>query len=97
MMFYVTTAFIFQNARNGTISQAISTQPSLTIALLVWWPGCQPASTNKRLNSIQTLASFGITWAMHTATSAMKALACLPPMDLVVQGKVRQGALHNDS
>jgi len=96
-MFYVTIAFIFQNAHNVTISQAISTQPLITTASLVWWSGCQPASANKWLNSIRTLASFGITWAMHTATSAMKALTCHPPLDLVVQGKVRQGALHTDS
>ena len=51
---------------------------------------CQvSASANKRLNSIQRLASVWLTWVTHTATSAMEALTCLPPMDLVVQGKAR--------
>ena len=88
-MFWVTIAFIFQNAGNSTISQAISTQPSITIVSLVWWPGCQPASAIKRLNSTQKLASFGIMWVTHTATSFMEALTCRPPLDLEVQGKVR--------
>jgi hypothetical protein len=81
-------ACIFRNVSNGTIIQAISTQPSITIASLVWWPGCQPACAHKRPNSIQTPASFRITWAMHTALSE-QALTCLPPLDLVVQGKAR--------
>lgn len=79
----MTTALIFQNASTRTISQASSTQPSITIASLVWWPGSQPASAKKRLNSIQTLAPFGITWAMHTALSAMEELSlAIPPWNL---------------
>jgi len=78
---------IFRNVSNGTISQAISTQPSITTALLVGWPGFQTASANKRLNSIQRFASFRITWAMHTAPSVMEALICLPPL----RGGSRQG------
>jgi len=39
-------ACIFLNASNGIISQAISTQPSITTAPIVWWPGCQTASAN---------------------------------------------------
>jgi len=93
----VTTGFIFQNASKGTISHLPQPSRSITIASQVWWTGCQPASANKRLNSIQTLAYFRITWAMHTVLSAMEALICHPQLDLVVQGKVRQGALHTDS
>jgi hypothetical protein len=81
-------ACIFRNASKGTISQAISTQPSITTASPVWWPGCQPATANKRLNSIQKLASLWIIWAMQTAVCAMEALTCLPTIDMVVQSMV---------
>jgi hypothetical protein len=79
-------ACIYRNASNGAISQAISIQPSTTNASPVWWPGCQSVSVNKRLNSIQRLASFRITRAVHTVPSE-EALTCLLPLDLVVQGK----------
>ena len=93
----MTTGFIFQNASKGTISHLPQPSRSITIASQVWWTGCQPASANKRLNSIQTLAYFRITWAMHTVLSAIEALTCHPQLDLEVQGKVRQGTLHTDS
>jgi hypothetical protein len=62
---------IFRNSSNAFVSQATSTQPSITNKSPVWWPTCQPVSANKRLNGIQTLASFGVTWAMHTAPCAV--------------------------
>ena len=53
--------------------------PSVTLASLVWWPGCQTASAKKKLSKIQRLACLGITGAMHTtSTAAVEALIFLP-------------------
>ena len=69
-------------------------RPSVTYASLVWWPGCQTASAVKTLSKIQRLACLGITGAVRTTpTHAMEALICLPPLELVVQGKARM-AVH---
>jgi len=58
---------------------------SVTFASLVWWPGCQTASAKRKLNRVKRLACLGITGAMRTtATNALEALICLPPLDLVV-------------
>jgi len=63
-------------------------RPFVTFASLVWWPGCQTASANKKLSRIQRLACLGITAAMRTTpTSAVEALICLPPLELVVQSE----------
>ena len=63
-------------------------RPSITFASLVWWPGCQMANAKKRLRTVQRLACLGITGAMHTTpSSAMEALTCLPPLELVVQSE----------
>jgi hypothetical protein len=59
-------------------------RPSLTFAYLVWWPGCQTASAKKKLSQIQRLACLGTTGARRTtATSALEALICLPPLELI--------------
>jgi hypothetical protein len=51
---------------------------SITFAPLVWWRGCQTASTKKRLSRIQRLAYVGIMEMMHTNLSgAVDALASL--------------------
>jgi len=69
------------------------TMPSATYAFLVWWPGCQTASATEKLSKIQRLACFRITGAVRTTpTRAMKALICLPPLELVVQGVARMAA-----
>jgi len=43
---------------------------SITFASLVWWPGCQKASAQRKLSRVQRLACLGITGAMRL----------LPPM-----------------
>jgi hypothetical protein len=66
---------------------------SITFAALVWWPGCQTANPKKRLRRVQRLACLGIMGAMCTTpTSAMEALTCLPPLELVVQSEVSSAA-----
>jgi len=68
-------------------------RPSVTFASLVWWPGCQTASAKRKLSRVQRLACLGITAAMRTtATNAVEALICLPPLDLVVQSEARSAA-----
>jgi hypothetical protein len=65
---------------------------TISFASLVWWPGCQMAST-KKLSKVQRLACLGITGALRTTpTGAMEALVGLPPLDLVIWG--RQGRWH---
>ena len=68
-------------------------RPSITFASLVWWPGCQKANAKKRLSRVKRLACLGIREAMRTApTSAMEALTCLPPLELLVQSEARLAA-----
>ena len=68
-------------------------RPSVTYTSLVWWPGCQTASTKKKLSRAQRLASLEITGAMGTTpTSAVGALICLPPLQLVVLSEARSVA-----
>jgi hypothetical protein len=68
-------------------------RPSLTFASLVWWPGCQTASSQQKLSRIHRLACLGITGAMcTTATNAVEGLLCLPPLDLVVRRETRSTA-----
>jgi len=70
-------------------------RPSITFASLVWLPGCQTASAKRKLSKVQRLACLGITGAMRTTpTSAVEALICLPPLDLVVQSEARSAAHH---
>jgi len=53
-------------------------RPSITFASLVWWPGSQTASAQKKLSRVQRLACLGITGAMRTTpTNAVEAL--IPP------------------
>jgi len=53
---------------------------TLTFASLVWWPGCQTASSKKKLSKVQRLARLGITGAIRTTPAgAMEALIGLPP------------------
>ena len=67
-------------------------RPTISYASLVWWPGCQTASTNK-LSEVQRLACLGITGAFRTTpTGAMEVLVGLPPLDLVTQGEARSAA-----
>jgi len=66
----------------------------ITFASLVWWPGCQTASAKKKLSRVQRLACLGIMGVMRTLpTSAVEALICLPPLELVVHSEARS-ALH---
>jgi hypothetical protein len=68
-------------------------RPTTSFASLVWWPGCQTASTKNKLSKVQRLACLGITGAIHTTpTGAMEALVGLPPLDLVIQGEARLAA-----
>jgi ribonuclease HI len=60
-------------------------RPAITFASLVWWPGCQTASVKKKLSKIERLACLG-------PTIAVKALICLPQLELVVQSEVRATA-----
>jgi len=67
--------------------------PYVIFASLVWWPGCQTASAKRKLSRVQRLACLAITGAMrNTATNAVEALICLPPLDLVVQHDARSAA-----
>ena len=44
----------------------------------------------KRLSTVQKLACLGITGVISTtSTSAMEALTCLPPLELLVQSEAR--------
>jgi hypothetical protein len=68
-------------------------RPTISFASLIWWPGCQTASTKNRLSKEQRLACLGITGAIRTThTGAMEALVGLPPLDLVIQGEARSAA-----
>jgi hypothetical protein len=63
-------------------------RPSITYVSLVWWPGCQTASAQKKLSRVQRLACLGITGAMRTTpTNTVEALICLSPLELVVQSE----------
>jgi len=58
-------------------------RPTLTFASLVWWPGCQTASTKKQLSKVQRLACLGITGVIHmTPTGVMEAFIGLPPIGI---------------
>jgi hypothetical protein len=63
-------------------------RPSMTLAYLVWWPGCQMASPKQRLRRIQRLACLGITGA----ASVMGALTCLLSLELLVRSAARSDA-----
>jgi hypothetical protein len=66
---------------------------TISFASVVWWPGCQTASTRKKLSKVQRLACLGITGALRTTpTGAMEALVRLPPLDLVIQGEASSTA-----
>jgi hypothetical protein len=68
-------------------------RPTNSFASLVWWPGCQMASTKNKLSKVQRLACLGITGAFCTTpTGAMEALISFPLLDLVIQGDVRSAA-----
>ena len=68
-------------------------QPTISFASLVWWPGCQGASTNSKLSKVQILACLGITGAFRpTPTGAIEAHVGLPLLDLVTQGDARSVA-----
>lgn len=63
-------------------------RPSISLAYLAWWPGCQMASAKKRLSRIQRSAFLGIAGAIHTTpTDAMEALTGLHPLDLLIQSE----------
>jgi hypothetical protein len=69
--------------------------PTISFASLVWWPGCQTASTKNKLSKVQRLAGLGLVGAFRTTpTGAMEALVCLPPLNLVIQGGARLAAHH---
>jgi len=54
-------------------------RPSVTFASLVQWPGCQTASSKKKLSRVQRLACLGMRGTMRTTpTNAVEALICLP-------------------
>jgi hypothetical protein len=67
--------------------------PSVTFASLVQWPGCQTASSKKKLNRFQRQACLGMRGTMRTTpTNAVEALICLPPLELVVQSEATSAA-----
>jgi ribonuclease HI len=67
--------------------------PTISFASLVWWPGCQMASTKSKLSKVQRLACLGITGALRTTPiGAMEVLVGLPPLDLAIQGEARSAA-----
>jgi hypothetical protein len=69
------------------------TQPSISYASLVWWPGCQTASAKKTLSRIQRCACLRITVAIRTThAGAMEAFTGLPPLDLVIYCEARSVA-----
>ena len=69
--------------------------PTPTFASLVWSPGCQMASTKKKLSKVQRLACLGITGAIClTPTGVMEALIGLAPLELVIQEETRSVAHH---
>jgi hypothetical protein len=52
----------------------------------------------KKLSRVQRLACLGIMGVMrNTLTSAVEALICLPPMELVVQNEARSAVYHLQS
>jgi len=66
---------------------------TISFASLVWWSGCQSASTKNKLSKVQRLACLGITGALRTtSTGAIEALVGLPSLDLVIQGEARSAA-----
>ena len=68
-------------------------RPTISFASLVWWPGCQTASTKEKPSKVQRLACLGITGAIRTNhTGATEALAGLPPLDLVIEEEARSAA-----
>jgi hypothetical protein len=68
-------------------------RPTISFASLVWWPGCQTASTKNKLSKVQRLACLGIMGALRTTpTGAIEALVGLHPLDLVIQGEARSAA-----
>jgi len=68
-------------------------EPTISFASLVWWPGYQTASTKKKPSKVQRLACLRITGTIRTSpTGAIKALAGLPPLDLVIQREARLAA-----
>ena len=61
-------------------------QPTISYASLVWWSGCQTASTKNKLSKVQRLSCLGTTGAFHTTpTGAKEVLVGLPSLDLVIQ------------
>jgi hypothetical protein len=70
-------------------------RPTITFASVIWWRGCQTASTKKKLSKVHRLACLGIMGALRTTpTGAMEALVGLPPLDLVIHGEARSTAHH---
>ena len=68
-------------------------RPSITFASLVWWPGCQTASSKKKLSRVERPDCFGITGAMCTTpNNAVEAFMCLLTLELVVQSEARSAA-----
>jgi len=68
-------------------------QLTISFASLVWWPGCQMASTKNKLSKVQRLARLGITRVFYTTPNgAMEALIGHPLLDLVIQGEARSVA-----
>jgi hypothetical protein len=62
-------------------------RPSITFASLVWWPGCQTASTRSKLSRVQRWGCLGITGGVSTTpTRAMEALIFLPPFGVGGEG-----------
>jgi len=66
---------------------------SVTFASLIWWPGCEMFSAKKKLSIIQRLACLGIRGSKRTTpTNVVKALICLPLLELVVHSEARSAA-----
>jgi hypothetical protein len=68
-------------------------RPTISFASLVWWRGCQTASTKSKLSKVQRLACLGITGAFRTTpTGAMEALVSLHLLDLLIQSETSSAA-----
>ena len=53
-------------------------RPSITVASLVWWPGCQAGSAKKKLCRVQTCTPRDNGSDVHYPHEAVEAFLCLP-------------------
>jgi hypothetical protein len=69
----------------GPLTVAI-VRPTISVASLVWWPGCQTASSKKQQSKVKRVTCLGITGGIRTTPADdIEALDGLPPLDVVIQ------------